>query len=255
MQPHELIHWLGSLTLEIALVFCILKNGVQRTFPTFFAYIIFDILRAIILPVLLYVDPRSGGLYFYAYWISVPIEYTLTFLIILEVFAYIFRAHIQYSSVVLRAFAIFGMVLFIASVALILWPDIPIKHLVGMILTVNRSVSLLMAGLLFFMWAYSSRIGFTMRDHVWGIVFGLGLYSSVSLIVAAIHAASGWVGPRWLTALPHFAYLSSTLIWSAYLFRKEPEIVPIPDEQLEEHHGLIRTYRILLANVRKALAR
>lgn len=255
MQPLEYIHWLGSLALEIALVVCILKNGIQRTFPTFFAYIVFDILRAIILPVILYADPRSGGHYFYAYWISVPIEYTLTFLIILEVFAYIFRAHIQYSSSVIRAFAIFGIVLFIASVALILWPDIPIKHLVGMILTVNRSISLLMAGLFFFMWAYSSRIGFTMRDHVWGIVFGLGLYSSVSLIVAAVHAASGWVGPRWLTALPHFTFLGSTAIWNAYLWRKEPEIPPLSDEEFAEYQNLIRTYKTLLADVRKALAR
>jgi len=34
-------------------------------------------------------------LYFYLYWLSFPIEYALTFLIIVQVFAHIFRAHIQ----------------------------------------------------------------------------------------------------------------------------------------------------------------
>jgi hypothetical protein len=124
-----------------------------------------------------------------------------------------------------------------------------------MILTVNRSISLLMSGLLFFMWAYSSRIGFSMRDHVWGIVFGLGIYSSISLIVAAIHATTGDMGPRWLSTLPHFTYLAANVIWNAYLHKKEPEILPLTDEEFAEYQNLIETYKTIIANVRKALAR
>jgi hypothetical protein len=254
MQPHELIPWLGSLVSEIILVFFILKNKIHARFLVFFAYVIFDITRAIVLPAILYTAPLSGN-YYYAYWICVPVEYILTFFIILEVFAYIFRAHIKLSRNVVYAFIGFGALLLVASLVLIFRPDIPTNTLRGMILTVNRSVSLLMAGLLFFMWAYSSRIGFTMRDHVWGIVFGLGLYSSVSLASAAVNATTTGVGPHWISALPHFTYLASTVIWNLYLFRKEPEVPPLTDEQLEEYFNLIRGYRRLIANVRKALAR
>lgn len=254
MQIHEYVVWLGSLALETVLVWIILKNGIQKRFPVFFGYIVFDILRAVVLPSIYYASPQSYN-YFYAYWLSVPIEYTLTFLIILEVFAYIFRAHIKFSSGVVRAFVIFGLVLFAASVFLIFRPDTPITQLRGFILTVNRSISLLMSGLLFFMWVYSSRIGFTMRDHVWGIVFGFGFYSSLSLISAAIHSTRGDISTGILSALPHVAYLISTVIWNAYLYRPEPETPPLTDEQLEEYLNLIRTYRTLLANVRKALAR
>ena len=254
MHLYNLIPWLGSLAFEIVLIYIILKRGIYKRFPIFFGYVLFDIIRAIVLPIILYSNWLIDN-YFYAYWICVPIEYTLTFFIILEVFAYTFRSHIKYSPKVIKAFLVFGLALLILSVVMVLRPDIPMNKLTSIILMVNRSVSLLMAGLFFFMWTYSSRIGFTMRDHVWGIVFGFGVYSSVSLLVAAIHATTGQMCPGWITPLPHFAYLSSTLIWNAFLFREEPEIVPIPDEQLEEYHGLIRTYRILLANVRKVLAR
>jgi hypothetical protein len=235
-------------------VFFILKNKIHTRFPFFFAYIIFDIARAIVLPAILYAAPLSGH-YYYAYWISVPVEYTLTFFIILEVFAYIFRAHIKVSRNVVYAFLGFGALLLLASLILIFRPDIPTNTLRGMILTANRSVSLLMAGLLFFMWAYSSRIGFTMRDHVWGVVFGLGLYSSVSLAAAAVQATTAGVVPRWINLLPHFTYLAATIIWNLYLFREEPEVPPLTGEQLEEYFNLIRSYRTLAANVRKALAR
>ena len=221
MHPYQLIPWIGSLALEILLVFAAIRNNIHRRFPVFFAYIAFDITRAIALPAILYATPRTYN-YFYAYWISVPIEYTLTFLIILEVFGYIFRAHITHSKRVIKVFALFALILFLFSLFLIIHPEIPMRQLTGIILVVNRSISLLMAGLLYFMWAYSSRIGFTMRDHVWGIVFGLGLYSSVSLVAAAIHAATGHL-PRLITPLPHYMYFGSTAIWNAYLWKKEPE--------------------------------
>ncbi len=254
MNLTDLIPWLGSLALEILLVFFILKNGIHKRFPVFFSYVIFDILRAIILPAILYATPRTYN-YYYGYWICVAVEYTITLLIILEVFTYIFRSHIKHKSGVIRAFTTFALILLLASIILLLRPSIPVKHLTGIILTANRSVSLLMSGLLFFMWSYSSRIGFSMRDHVWGIVFGLGVYSSISLIVAAIHAFTGQMCPGWVSTMPHFAYLASTLIWNAYLFRKEPEIPPLTDEEFEQYQSLVSTYRTVIKNVRKALAR
>jgi hypothetical protein len=252
MHLYELIPWLGSLALESLLVFSILKNGIHRRFPVFFAFIIFDIFRAVALPAIYYAPP-SPYAYFYSYWISVPVEYTLTLFIVFEVFLYIFGGHIKHKSGVVRAFTVFALALLLASVILLLRPSIPVKHLTGMILTANRSVSLLMAGLFFFMWSYSSRIGFSMRDHVWGIVFGFGVYSSTSLIVAAIHAFTGQMCPGWVTPLPHFAYLGSTAIWNAYLWKPEPEIPPLTDEELEQYQNAVSTYRTVIKDVRKAL--
>jgi hypothetical protein len=254
MRLYQLIPWLGSLALEIVLLFALIKQEIPRRFPVFFSYIIFDITRAIVLPAILYSTPNTNN-YFYGYWLSIPIEYTLTFLIILEVFAYIFRAHISHSKRVIKIFAVFGLLLFVVSVALIIHPELPMRQLTGIILILNRSLSLLMAGLFFFMWSYSSRIGFTMRDHVWGIVFGLGLYSSVSLIAAAIHAATGTLCPSWITPLTHYTYLASTAIWNAYLWREEPEAPPLTAQEFEQYQSLISTYRTLFKNVRKALAR
>jgi len=148
MSSSDIIPWIGSLALEILLIFFILKNGIHRRFPVFFSYVIFDILRSIVLPAILYATPRTYN-YYYGYWICVAVEYTLTLLIILEVFTYIFRGHIKHKSGVVRAFTTFALILLLVSIILLLRPSIPVKNLTGIILTANRSVSLLMSGLLF----------------------------------------------------------------------------------------------------------
>jgi hypothetical protein len=39
MHPYQLIPWIGSLALEILLVFAAIRNNIHRRFPVFFAYI------------------------------------------------------------------------------------------------------------------------------------------------------------------------------------------------------------------------
>jgi hypothetical protein len=170
-----------------------------------------------------------------------------------QVFAHIFRAHILDSPRPIRLFLVAVLTLFALSAVLVLVPDIPANTSTGLILLLDRSVELLICGLLIFMWVYSARLGLSFQDHVWGIAFGLGIYSAVSLIAAAISAALGEMCAGWISTLPHLAYFGSTIIWTFYLFRPEPEFPPLTDQRLAEYRNLIDTCKAALAAVRKAM--
>ncbi len=251
MNLRQYIPWLGSIFLEAILVVVIFRKRIYKRFPIFSSYVIYDLLRAIAIPLIAFRYPNT---YFYCYWISISIEYTITLFIILEILAYIFGSHIRYSLRTVQIFALLAFLLFVISVALVMLPSIPTNTMTGLILTLDRSAQLLICGLLFFMWSFSKNLGIQWRGHhVWGIVFGLGIYSSVNLVVAAIQATTGEMCPGWITPLPHFAYLAAIAFWIGYLARKEPEREPLTNEELNAYQSLLTAYRAIIADIRKVI--
>lgn len=251
MQPHQYIPWLGSTAFEIALLLIMLRRKISKIFPVFFAYVVFDVVREIVVPLIGYAHPNQDT-YFYAYWLSFPVEYTLTFLVILEVFSYIFRAHIKYSPATIRWFVALALVLLLVSILLVIYPDVPTNTMRGIVLALDRSASLLVCGLMVFIWVFSKNLGLSFRHHVWGIIFGLGIYSGASLIVAAIHGVIGARCPDWIDRITHFSYLGATCIWTTYLLREEPERAPLTLEEISIYRNLINAFRTILSDVRKA---
>ena len=248
MQPQHYIPWLGSIVVESILLAIIFRKQIQKQFPAFVAYVVYDLLRAVIVPAIAFLRPHS---YFYLFWLSIPVEDMLTLLIVLEVFAYIFRLHIKHSPRTVRLFVLFAIVLLVCSITLVVFPDI--RANTGTILVLDRSMEFLICGLLLFMWAFSRNLGLSWRHHVWGIVFGLAIYSSIELAVLAIHAATGKLCPSWITPLPHFAYLAATLIWTGYLLRTEPKRAPLTSEQINAYRDLILIYQTIVSDLRKAI--
>jgi hypothetical protein len=80
----------------------------------------------------------------------------------------------------------------------------------------------------------------------------LGLYSAASLIVAALHSASGGALSSRVTSITQFSYVIATGIWLGYLLREEPERAPLNMEELNVYRNLISTCRAILADIRKA---
>ena len=246
------IPWLGSTVVQAFLVFLIFRRGVHKRFSFFCAYVVYDLVRAIAVPSAAALI-KIPHFYFYLYWLSLPVEYTITFLLIVQVFAHIFRVHILDSPRPIRLFLLSILALFALSAVLVLVPDISADTSTGLILLLDRSIELLICGLLVFMWTYSARLVLSFQYHIWGILFGLGIYSAVSLIAAAISTALGQICAGWISMLPHLVYFGSTIIWTIYLFRPEPESPPLSIEQLAEYQNIIETCKAALAAVRKAM--
>lgn len=130
----------------------------------------------------------------------------------------------------------------------VLHPDIPISDLRTLILALDRSIELLRCGVLLFVWAFARKLGISWRHQVWGIIFGLGIYSGVGLVAAAIQAATGSLCGDW-ARLTHGSYFAATIIWAIHFIRPEPQRDPLTLEQISIFSDVIAGYRRILAEL------
>lgn len=242
----DYIPWIGSMIAEWVIVAAMLRRGLIRHFPVFFGSVVFDLLREMILPI---VAAHSALAYGYCYWISIPIEYVIAFGVMLEAVRYSLGADPKIPSKTLRGMAVTAVLLVVAAIFLLLHPDIPGSNMTAIIVTVDRSIGLLRCGVLLFIWVFARKLGLSWKHHVWGIVLGLGIYSSISLITAAIHATTGTVRGDWLTRFPPFSYFAATIIWAIYLWRPEPQRGPLTLEEISFFNNSVATYRRILAEL------
>jgi hypothetical protein len=231
------IPWLGSVLAECALLGIMLNRKQAKRFPFFFASIAYDVVRQAILAIVL---AKFKSAYFAAYWLSIPLEYTLAFAVAYEVFGHGFKADIKVDPRVFRVFIAASAILLVIAAAFVFHPTVPVKSLTQLILILDRSSELLRCSILAFIWLYAAKLGISWRHHVFGIAFGLGMYSGLGLIVATVDAAVGEMCGRWLVLIPHYAYFVATLIWPLYLLRKEPARTPLTMQQLHFYDALMR---------------
>jgi hypothetical protein len=249
MQQFHLIDyflWIGGVATEIPILAIMLKRDLFRRFPLFFSSLAYDVLRGAILAVAGHAGPTAYGM---VYWLTLPIEYVIAFAVMLEAFRCSLGAEPRIPAKILRQLAGLTFLLVALAAFLLLHPDIPTSNLRGLILALDRSIGLLRCGVLLFMWAYAPSLGISWKHHVWGIVFGLGIYAGVGLIVAAIHATTGNLCGDWLARLTPFSYCAATVIWAVYLWRPEPERGPLTLEQISFFSNSIAGYRQMLAQL------
>ncbi|SRR6266481_4924776 len=250
LTPSVYIPWFGSMLAEIVLLAVMLHRHYVRRFPFFFASIAYDLCREVALFVAFMKFPTA---YFACYWLSTPPEYTLAFAVIYEAFQHAFKADIRFSPIILKIFWAATALLVVVAAAFVLHPGVPLKNLTMLIMVLNRSSELLRCGLLLFLWVFAARLGISFRHYVWGIVFGLGMYSGVGLIVATVDVTIGKMCGHWLVPIPHFAYFAATLIWPVYFLRKEPARAPLTLQQLHSFRDLIAIGQNALTEIRRLI--
>jgi len=246
----DYIPWIGSTLAECLVVGIMLRRNLVRRFPIFFGSIVFDLLRETAFPAVAY---YSAHAYEYCYWLSIPFEYVLAFGVMWEAFRYSLGADGKIRPKALRFFVLASVALVGLAAFLVLYPDIPISNLNGLVLTLQRSISLLRCGMLLFLWIFAARLGLSWQHHVWGIVCGLGIYAAVSLIVAAIHAITGIATGDWLGRLPQFSYLAATIVWTVYLSRPEPKRAPLTLKEISFINYAFDTYDKMMAEIWRLL--
>jgi hypothetical protein len=236
LTANQAIPWFGSVLAEIFLLIVMVNRGFVGRFPFFFASIAYDVLRQAVLFMVL---AKFKGAYFTAYWLSIPPEYTLAFATMYEAFRHAFKADIRFSPGTLRIFWITTAMLVLIAAGFVFHPRTPINTLTTLILVLDRSSQLLRCGILLFLWVYSSKLGITWRHHVFGVVFGLGMYAGVGLIVATIDAAIGKLCSAWLPPIQQYAYLATTIIWPIYFLRNEPARGPLTLQELHSYRDFV----------------
>lgn len=215
--------WLTGLALQPLLVAVLVFRKTWRKFPLFTAYAVCSLVGDAFLYV---VNPNLHRnvhvpYYFYLYLAYEVVAVVLALGVIYETFTELFCSHRALRSLAWLAFRIVCVVLVILGAAVV-YSHTPIneKGISAGVLVVEEASRIVEVGLIMFLFLFSTAFGLHWRQHMFGIVLGLG-------ISAAVKLATITIGPRSYTSAGVFTVASmlffdfSLLIWIAYLLAPE----------------------------------
>jgi len=205
--------WFASPALQAVLAILIARRGLNREFPVFFNYTVFQVFSQ----VALFVAYRTSDVvYTYAYFTFSVLGIAIAFLVLREVFLNAFKPY--------EALCEFGKMLFqwsclvlllIAAVTMFSTPATGPERLLTLLLSAERSVRVMQCGLLLFMALFSHHLGVTRHQYLFGIAFGYGFYSSIDMLTIAARQVHWLTGPT-MNLLSPLAYVFSICIWLGY---------------------------------------
>jgi hypothetical protein len=242
--------WVAGTIAEVTLVGVMVRRRLTHSYPCFFACILFDLTRQIILPVVAFESARA---YEYAYWLLRPVVYVVLFAVVLEAYRCSIAVDVKLSAMALCQLALFGAML-IGLVAYSLFKPTPSHNLLNLVLVLDRTICVLRCALLLFVLTFAPRLGLSWRHHVWGIVIGMGLCAAGDLLQSSVSAITGVVSGTWAARVPPSFYLISVILWTVYLGRPEPERDPATLEKLSLLNYILRTCNKILIEVRRTMS-
>src|ERR1700690_2046048 len=214
----ELALWIAHPVLELVLVAIMLRRGLHRTFPVFFAYTAFEVLDFLILfPVY-----RSGNImpYFYAYWLSAAVSLAIGFKGIHEIFLDVLRPYPNLKDLGTLLFKWAALVMFLVAMVVTAasqaGTDTPLAQAV---IIVQRCVRVTQCGLILFLLFFSRHLGVSWRQPSFGIALGFGGFASVELLGLALFSG-GQIHPPTLSLMNTTAYSFAILTWMGYMSLK-----------------------------------
>ena len=207
--------WLAAPTLQLGVLFLMMKRGLQRDYPYFFNYTLLQVLGE---PILFVLQRQSYTLYYYGYWVSVALSALVSFAVLHEIFQNAFRPYeaLRDLSVILFRWSALVILLVAGMWAVTSGQSGPNGPVTNAILLAERSVRLMQCGLVFFLLLFSEYLGISRRNLLFGIALGFGLFASVNMLVALGLAHDGIMRVPVLRWINSAAYNLSVLIWVGY---------------------------------------
>lgn len=230
--------WIAPHLFLFGVAFGMWRKGLVRQFPVFFAYVVEEIVQFLVMyPMVLL--PSVSALTFLKFDVlAVGLSTGLRFGVIHEIFAYAFRNY--------PALAAFGKpayrwgsatLLMIALLAAAFVGGKDPQHTLAVLSVLSRTASFLQCCLLLALFLSSAYLALSLRNQVFGIALGLGVFACVDLAVAAIRSEYGTQHTTALNYVTMSVYHLCVFIWLAYLWL--PEKVPqfavnsLPEHDLE----------------------
>lgn len=251
MYPHSFLWhylWLAPHALQIIVAIVMLRRGLWREFPVFFAYTVFQVVEEGTLFVLDHVAAISPEQYWDAYWVGLAIDVTLRFAIIFEIFSSVFQNYPALKQLTRILFGGATVILLFAAIAIAAQaPDEATFPILSRVHILDLSVSVLQTGLLLLLVGFSSYFGLSWRSPAYGIAFGLGIFATVVLAAKAARLWSGPVAGYSFDFITMATYHCSVVVWLVYLLAPETTrrvAKELPENNLEQWNAELQ--RLLL---------
>jgi len=241
MYPHSFLWhflWLAPRALQTVIAVIMIRRGLARSFPVFFAYTVFQIIAETTLFVFDHSAAVSGDLYWAAVWMVLPISCGLRFGIIWEVFAGVFNnypALRQLNHLFFRWAIVLLFFLAIAIAARI--PEDGMSPVHSHLYALDISVNLIQSGLWLLLLVFSAYFGLSWRTFAYGIASGLGVYSTVAFAAEVKRVWTGFVAGYAFDFVTMATYNCCVAIWLVYLLLPEKSwrtLKELPENNLEQ---------------------
>lgn len=229
--------------LQLGIAALMRRRRLEREFPLFLTYTLVHLFRFPILYFIYHLPRPNYVLYFYSYWAAEVVTASLSFAVIHEIYKHVFRRYDALRTLgnLMFRWTLAVMFLIAAVVAASSVGDETDRILRG-VMAFDQSVAVVLGGLIFFLFLFTSYFGLTWRDFAFGIAIGLALYTTVDLAAMAIRIHWGAVANNTVSLVRSAAYNCSVLVWVAYCWRKEPARKPVasvPTHDLERWNAAL----------------
>src|SRR5256885_1130457 len=180
--------WALATLSQATILYFLVRHKVREEFSFFFHYTSLQVVSSVGLFVLYrFVESHPGAYstYFYAYWATSALTSFLGFAVIYEIFRNAFKpfqALRDFAGIMFRWATL--VLLLVAAILAFSNPDNGAHRLMIAILSVERSVLVMQAGMLLFLMLFASRLGLTWKHHGFGISLGFGIYASGQLVIS-----------------------------------------------------------------------
>jgi len=217
--------WFAGPLLEIILLTCMIRSGSRRTFPRFFSYVFFQIVKSVVL----FFAFRYFGedAYFEAYWTGNALSVTFAVVVMDEILRRIFD---EFGSTQRLVTTIFrwscGLLFLLAIIGTFSSGEDRAERIMAVVISFDRNLRLMEVGLFLLLMILCRLLGNFWRQPVFGIALGFGVFASVELILVSFviwHGSNGHAAT--ISLVKSLAYNLVTLVWIGYL-RREPHLVP-----------------------------
>jgi len=224
--------WLAGCAVLAAVAAVILRRKLYREFPLFFTYTLFVFVNS----TALYFLRPYYTVYFYTYWASATLSVLIEFAVMYEIFTHIFRPYDALRKMALILFRWAAIVLIMVGIV-VAASSAPNQwsRIFAAILALERSMRVMQAGLVLFLFLFSQQVGLTHNHRVFGISLGFGIVAATDLTLVTLRATMGTVISEVFNILKTGAYLCSTVVWLQYVLLKEPERVRVEQVYEAQH--------------------
>jgi hypothetical protein len=230
--------WIAPHLLLLGVLAALWHRNSIRQFPAFFAYVAWELLQFAVLYPMTLMPSVSGHTYVHFYSVALGVSTGLRFGVIHEIFAHTFRNYPSFSAFAKPVFrGGTALLLMLGLLAAVFAGGNEGQRALSIMWVLGRTASILQCGLLLALFLFSSYLGLSWRNQVFGVALGLGIFASADLIAASLRSQFGSETTTSLDYITMAVYHSSVLIWLAYLWLPERvaqfSVKAVPEHDLE----------------------
>jgi len=213
-----LILWLSPPAMQIILLAQAAHRKLWHTCPVFFYYLLFMVAKTAVL----FSVHRSLKTYFVIYWIGDFFETVLVIAILYQLYSYLFRAYPGFRALqdaLFRWSAAVSLLLSVVVAGTVRGSDY--SRLMAGLLAFDLAAAVVKAGIILFAIILSSALALRWGHYAFGILVGLGLYTTVELASVAARLQMGPAASIPFRLIKPAAYVCAMLVWVVFFFGRE----------------------------------